>query len=106
MFTHSKDPQVLDRQLEQKSLLLKADLVAQTSEAASIVSMSGLIAARTISIDVKEAVRSVEKVQIVNRSNGSNAGISAAPSASGTVISVTLDATGLSDVCIVIDYRN
>jgi hypothetical protein len=106
MFTHSKDPQVFDRQLEQKSLLLKADLVAQTSEAASIVSMSGLIAARTISIDVKEAVKSVEKVQVVNRATGSNAGISAAPSISGNVISVTLDATGLSDVCIVVDYRN
>ena len=106
MFTHSKDPQVFDRQLEQKSLLLKADLVAQTSEAASIVSMSGLIAARTISIDVKEVVKSVEKVQVVNRATGSNAGISAAPSVSGSVISVTLDATGLSNVCIVVDYRN
>jgi hypothetical protein len=106
MFTHSKDPQVFDRQLEQKSLLLKADLVAQTSEASSIVSISGLIAARTISIDVKEEVKSVQKVQVVNRANGSNAGISAAPSVSGSVISVTLDATGLSDVCIVVDYRN
>ena len=106
MFTYSKDSQVLDRQLEQKTLLLKADLVAQTSEAAALVSMSGLIAARTISIDVKEAVTSCQKVQIVNRATGSNAGLAGAPSVVGSVISVTLDATGLSDVCICVDYRN
>lgn len=106
MFTYSKDPQVLDRQLEQKTLLLKADLVAQTSEAAPIISMSGLIAARTIVIDVKEPVSSCQKVQVVNRATGSNAGLAGAPVVSGNTISVTLDATGLSDVCICVDYRN
>jgi len=115
MFTHSKDSQVLDRQLEQKTLLLKADLVAQTSEAASIVSMSGLIGARTIVIDVKEPISSCQKVQIINRASGQPEPLSAAPVITNTVvdgkvissaISVTLDATGLSDVCICVDYRN
>lgn len=106
MFTHSKDSQVLDRQLEQKTLLLKADLVAQTSEAAAIVSMSGAIGARVIVIDVKEPVSSCQKAQVVNRSNGSNCGLASAPVVSGNTISITLDATGLSDVCICVDYRN
>ena len=106
MSSISKDSKVQDLQIEQKQLCLRADLVAQTSESASIVSMSGVLATRTVSVDVKEPVKSVQKVQIVNRATGSNAGISAAPSVSGNVISVTLDATGLSDVCIVVDYRN
>jgi len=106
MFTQSKDPQVLDKQLEQKSLLLKANLVAQTSEAAAIVSMSGALSTRTVSVDVKEAVKSCERFQIINRATGNSVSISAAPSVSGNSISVTLDATGLSDVCILVDYRN
>jgi len=106
MFTHSKDSQVLDRQLEQKSLSLQADLVAQRSEAVAIVSISGALASTVVSIDVKEPVKSCQKVQIINRATGASAALSAPPSVSGNSISVTLDATGLSDVCIEVDYRN
>ncbi len=106
MSSISKDSKVQDLQIEQKSLQLKADLVAQTSESASIVSMSGALATRTISIDVKEPVASCQKVQIINRSTGQSEPLSAAPSVSGNSISVTLDASGLSDVCICVEYRN
>lgn len=106
MFTHSKDEQVLGRQLRQKSLILKADLVNQTSEAPAIISMSGLLAARSIVIDVKEAVSSCEKVQVIDRASGQPAAIDAAPVVSGNTISISIDATGLSDVCIIADYRN
>jgi hypothetical protein len=107
MFTLSKDPQVLDRQLEQKSLLLKANLVAATSEAVAIVSINNAtLTATVIQIDVKEAISSCEKVQIVNRATGANISLAAAPSVSGSVISVTVNGTGASDVCIVADYRN
>lgn len=106
MSSISKDSKVQDLQIEQKSLQLKANLVAQTSESASIVSMSGALATRTVSIDVKEPVASCQKVQIINRASGQSVAISAAPSVSGNSISVTLDATGLSDVCICVDYRN
>jgi len=102
----SKDPKVQDLQIEQKQLLLQADLVAQTSESASLVSFSGALATRTVTIDLKQPVKSCQKVQIVNRATGSNAAISAAPVISSNSISVTLDATGLSDVCIVVDYRD
>lgn len=106
MSSISKDSKVQDLQIEQKSLQLKADLVAQTSEAASIVSMSGAIGSRTVSIDVKQPVSSCQKVQIINRASGQPEPLSAAPSVSGNSISVTLDATGLSDVCICVEYRD
>lgn len=102
----SKDSKVEDLRIDQKELQLQADLVGQTSEAPSIVSMSGVLASRVISIDVKEPVKSCQKVQIVNRANGQSVAISAAPIISGSSISVTLDATGLSNVCICVDYRN
>ena len=106
MSSISKDPKVQDLQIEQKQLCLQANLAAQTSESASLVSFSGVIATRTVSIDLKEPVKSCQKVQVVNRATGSNAAISAAPSISGNSVSVTLDATGLTDVCIIVDYRN
>ncbi len=102
----SKDSKVEDLRLDQKELLIQADLVAQTSEAPSLVSFSGVLATRTISVDIKEPVKSCQKVQIINRATGSNAAISAAPVISGNSISVTLNATGLSDVCICVDFKN
>lgn len=104
----SKDSKVEDLRIDQKELQLQADLVGQTSEAPSIVSMSGVLASRVISIDVKEPVKSCQKVQIIDRSTGkvASASLSAAPVISGNSISVTIDATGLSNVCICVSYRN
>jgi hypothetical protein len=102
----SKDSKVEDLRIDQKELLIQADLVAQTSEAPSLVSISGALATRTITVDVKEPIKSCQKVQIINRATGSNAAISAAPVISGNSISVTLNATGLSDVCICVDFKN
>jgi hypothetical protein len=102
----SKDSKIEDLRIDQKELLIQADLVAQTSEAPSLVSFSGVLATRTISVDIKEPVKSCQKVQIINRATGSNAAISAAPVISGNSISVTLNATGLSDVCICVDFKN
>lgn len=102
----SKDSKVEDLRIDQKELLIQADLVAQTSEAPSLVSISGALATRTITVDVKEPIKSCQKVQIINRATGSNAAISAAPVISGNSISVTLNATGLSDVCICVNFKN
>jgi len=102
----SKDSKVEDLRIDQKELLIQANLVAQTSEAPSLVSISGALATRTITVDVKEPIKSCQKVQIINRATGSNAAISAAPVISGNSVSVTLDATGLSDVCICVDFKN
>lgn len=102
----SKDPKVQDLQLEQKELLLSANLVAATSEAASLVSINNATLASTvITIDVKEPVASVQKVQIVNRATGQHVAIAAAPVISGNTVAVTCNGTALSSVCIELSYR-
>lgn len=102
----SKDPKVQDLQLEQSELLLSANLVAGTSEAPSLVSINNAtIASTVISIDVKQPISSVQKVQIVNRATGQHVAIAAAPSISGNSVSVTCNGTGLTSVCIELSYR-
>jgi len=102
----SKDPKVQDLQLEQSQLLLVADLVAATSEAPSLVSINnGTLASTVIVVDVKEPIASVQKVQIVNRATGQHVAIAAAPVVSGNTVSVTCNGTGLSSVCIELNYR-
>jgi len=104
--SYAKDPKVQDLQLEQKELLLSANLVAASSEAPSLLSIdNSTITATVIEIDVKESVSSVQKVQIVNKATGQHVAIAAAPSISGSVISVTCNATGLSNVCIEASFR-
>lgn len=102
----SKDSQVQSKQLEAKSLALNANLVAGSSEAPAIISIdNSTIAATDIVIDVKEDVIKCHKLQVINRATGEAAALSGAPSISGQEISVTLDATGLSDVCIELIYK-
>jgi hypothetical protein len=102
----SKDPKVQDLKLEQSDLLLSANLVAGTSEAPSLVSINNsTIASTVISIDVKEPIASVQKVQIVNRATGQHVAIAAAPVISGSSVSVTCNGTGLTSVCIEVSYR-
>jgi len=127
MSTLSKDSKIEELRIDQDELLIKANLVAQTSEAPSLVSFSGALSTRTVSIDLKEPIKSCEKVQIVNRATGSNEAISAAPVITHTLengstkvstlyvpadgkivssaVSVSRDATGLTDVCIVVSFR-
>ncbi len=102
----SKDPKVQDLQLEQNQLLLQANLVAATSEAASLVSINNAtIASTVIVVDVKEPIISVQKVQVVNRATGQHVAIAAAPVISGNTVSVTCNGTGLTSVCIEVSYR-
>lgn len=102
----SKDPQVESKQLEVKQLVLKADLVNESSKSPALLSIdASTIAATVVEIDVKEPVADCHKVQIVDRSTGQSVALAAAPSVSDSVVSVTLDATGLTDVCIEVLYK-
>jgi hypothetical protein len=111
----SKDPKVQDLQLEQKHLSISANLTAvdvvgglkaASSEAASIVAISGVLATRSIAIDVKEPVMSVQKVQVINKATGEIEPLLSAAVIAGNIITVTCDGTGLSDACIEVLYRN
>jgi len=124
----SKDPKVQDLRLEQKQLQLSANLVAASSEAPSLVSIdNSTIASTVIEVDVKEAVSSVQKVQIVNKATGEPVAIAAAPVVTHTLengstklsssyvaadgkivsssISVTCNGSGLSNACIEVSFR-
>lgn len=124
----SKDPKVQDLQLEQNGLLLSANLVAGTSEAASLVSINNsTLTAAVVSINVKEPIQSVQKVQIVNKATGQHVAIAAAPVITHTLengstkvstayvpadgkivssaVSVTCNGSTLADACIELSYR-
>jgi hypothetical protein len=102
----AKDPKVQDLQLEQNQLLLSANLVAGTSESASLVSIdNAVIASTVIVVNVKEPIVSVQKVQVVNKATGQHVAIAAAPVVSGNTVSVTCNGTGLTSVCIEVSYR-
>jgi hypothetical protein len=72
--SQSKDSKVQDLQIEQKHLSVALNLTAvdvvgglkaASSEAPSIVAISGNLATRSVQIDVKELVKSVQKVQVI-----------------------------------------
>jgi hypothetical protein len=106
MSTVSKDSQVEAKQLEQKSLALEANLVAASSEAPALLSITGVLADRILAIDTKEPVKSVQCVRVTNKATGAIVALEAAPSISANTISVQVDGTGLSSVCIEVLYRN
>lgn len=110
----SKDSKVQDLRIEQRSLSISANLTAvdvvgglkaASSEAASLVAISGALATRSIAIDVKEPVKSLQKVQVINKATGEIKALLSAPVILGNVITVTCDGTGLSDACIEVSFR-
>jgi len=123
--SQSKDSKVQDLQIEQKHLSVALNLTAvdvvgglkaASSEAPSIVAISGNLATRSVQIDVKELVKSVQKVQVINTATGEvepllSAPVISAPASSpagtlATAITITVDGTGLSASCLEILYRN
>lgn len=132
----SKDPKIQDMRLEQRSLSVSANLSAAdvsgglkaaSSEAPSVVAISGAEATRSISISIKEPVKSCQKVQVINKATGEVEPLLSAPvithllesgvskvstayvEADGKIvsssISATCDGTGLSAACIEVSYR-
>jgi hypothetical protein len=102
----NKDEKIQDLQIKQKEVLLVANLVTAVAEDASVLSIGPTLAARLLTIDLKEAVRSVQKVRVINRATGASIAITAVPAISGNTIAVTVDGTGASSVCIEVSYKN
>lgn len=105
----SKDSQVLSAQLKAQSLFVKVDLEAGSSSEPSLVTVSGAAGATcAIAIDVKEDVSKVFKAVVVDNKTGSLVAQTAAPSFSGSVITIDdVDAStpDLSDCCIELVYE-
>lgn len=102
----NKDEKVQDLQIKQKDLLLVANLVTAVADDPSLLTIGPTLAARLLTVDVKEAVKKVQKVRVINRATGASIAITAAPTISGNTIAVTCDGTGASSVCIEVSYSN
>ena len=100
----SKDSKIHDLQMEQRDLLVVANLVAPSSQDANVISFSGLLAARVITVDVKEPIKSVQKIRVINRATGAHV-VHSSLTISGNTVSVTVDATGITSACIELSYK-
>jgi len=103
----AKAAPVLGRQLEAQEVNAVCDLVAATSDAPSIVSIdNSTIASTVITLDIQESIEKAFSVQVIDRTSGQSVALAAAPSlAVDKKISVTVDGTGLSSVCVCAKYK-
>lgn len=106
MAFQSKDSLVLGRQLEAQELIVAANLVAGSSDLPAKVSINNsTITATVITLDAGEAVEKCFFAEVRNRATGAVVAIAAAPSVVGSQISVTCNATGLSDVAVCVKFK-
>lgn len=102
----AKSSPVLSRQLEAQEIVAECNLVTSLSDAPSIISISGALASRTITLDVNEEISKCFFAEVRNRATGAVVALSAAPDLStAKKISVTVDGTGLSSVCVKFCYK-
>lgn len=102
----AKDSLVQSRQLEVQEIAAQCDLVAGTSDAPSLVSIdNSTIADTVITFDAGESVSKCFFAEVRNRATGAIVALEGAPSVSGQEISVQVDGTGLSNVCLIVKYK-
>lgn len=102
----AKSSPVLSRQLEAQEIVAECNLVTSLSDAPSIVSISGVLTARVITLDVGEEISKCFFAEVRNRATGAIVATAAAPDISTSKkISVTVDGTGLSSVCVKFCYK-
>lgn len=106
MAFQSKDSLVLGRQLEAQELIVTADLVAGSSDLPAKVTINNAtITATVITLDAGEAVEKCFFAEVRNRATGAVVATTASPVVSGSQISVTCNATALSDVAICVKFK-
>lgn len=104
----SKNSEILARQLEAQEIVVVADLAtdAGSSDLPTNVTIdNSTITATVVTLTVNEAVKKCFKATVRDRATGANTVIAAEPDLSvANKISITLDATGLTDVAITFVY--
>lgn len=104
----AKSSSILARQLDAQEVVFTADLAtgAGNSSLPSNVSIdNSTIAATVVTLNLNEPVLKCFSAFVRARATGANTVIAAAPSlAVANKISITLDATGLTDVVITFNY--
>jgi hypothetical protein len=104
MAFQSKVPSISARELEAQSVIFTCDLVAAHSNLAAVAFINGTIGATVITIDVGEPIQKCLCVNVTNRATGAVITHSAPDVSVANKISVTVDGTAQSDVCVEISY--
>lgn len=114
MSFQAKDSQVRSRQLEAQSVCAICNLTAAasggiaatSSDLPSVVSIGGILAVRTITLDIGEAIDRCFSVSVINRATGAIVPLAAAPDVSvANKITVTVDGTAQTSVCVTASYK-
>jgi len=108
MSYQAKNSEIHARQLDAQSVILTADLETgdgSTNLPSNVSVDNSTIETTLVTLNVGEVVSKCFKATVRNRDTGANTVIAAAPDLSvANHISITLDATGLTDVVIEIVY--
>ena len=99
MSTFSKDEKIESLQLKQNSLFLQANLVTAVAQDAQIVTIGPTLAARLITIDLKEPAKKVQKVSITNRATGAIIATVTAPALTDTVVNGVVVSSQVAFTC-------
>lgn len=103
----AKDSLVESRQLEAQEVCAQCNLVAGTSDAPGIIAIdNSTIADTVITLTVSEPIAKCFFAEVRNRATGAIVALEGAPSlAVAQKISVQVDGTGLTDVCVIMKYK-
>lgn len=105
MSFQAKDALVQSRQLEAQQISVTANVVAGTVDSQIVSINNSTLAASVITLDVKEPILKCLEAVVRNRATGAIVPLAAAPSiAVANKISVTVDGTARTDVCVTIKY--
>lgn len=108
MAYESKNTELYARQLAAQDIIFTADLSdgsGSSSLATNVVINNGTIAATVITLLTNQPVQKCFKANVRSRATGANTVIAGVPDLSvANQISITLDATGLTDVVVNIVY--
>lgn len=114
MAFQSKDPSISARELEAQTVVFNCNLVGATSDLIAAAFVNGTIGATVITLNVDEPIKRCLYVNVTNRATGAVIVHTAAPAVVNTLaaglspavhtISVTVDGTSQSDVCVELCY--
>ncbi len=107
MSFQAKDSLVLGRQLECQEVNAVCDLTTALSDAPGMVAIdNSTLTATVITLTVGEVVDKCFMAEVRNRTTGAVVALAAAPSlAVAQKISVTVNGTGLTSVCVTWKYK-
>lgn len=106
MAFQSKDASVAARELETQTIIFTCDLVGGSSNLAPLITIdNSTIASTVITLNTTEIIQKCLCVNVTNRATGAVIVHTAAPDVSvANKISVTVNGTAQTDVCVEFSY--